>query len=120
MNTPTTWERGAPPKPGAYRVRCEGPSPNTGYRYWTGERWGCLCQTRAYCIKSKGTDRRKVTLKRAVLWERKNPDYLNMDQQKALLVDALKAAVDRQAYQPGRGPEWWENARAALAKVGAA
>lgn len=115
MNTPTTWERGAPPKPGSYRVRCEGPSPNTGYRYWTGERWGVLCRSRAWCSKDMGTYGRKVTLKRAVLWERKNPDYLTMEQQRDLLLKGLQDMV----YIFGR-IDTSGAALDALAKVGVA
>ena len=33
------------------------------------------------------------------------------------LVEALQAAVATQAYRKGSGPNWWENARAAIAKA---
>jgi hypothetical protein len=33
------------------------------------------------------------------------------------LLQALQAAVATQAYRPGEGPDWWENARAAIAKA---
>ena len=33
------------------------------------------------------------------------------------LLEALQEAVDRQAYREGSGPNWWENARAAIAKA---
>ena len=33
------------------------------------------------------------------------------------LLEALEAAVARQAYRPGEGPEWWEQSRAAIAKA---
>jgi hypothetical protein len=33
------------------------------------------------------------------------------------LLEALKDAVSRQAYREGSGPNWWENARAAIAKA---
>ncbi len=33
------WHHGNPPKRGVYPVKCDGPNPNRGYRYWDGERW---------------------------------------------------------------------------------
>ena len=33
------------------------------------------------------------------------------------LLAALKLAVSTQAYRDGHGPEWWESARAAIAKA---
>jgi hypothetical protein len=60
------WNAGAPPKRGAYRVKSDGPSTNTGYRYWFGDHWGPLCQKRQHA--NAKNEARKVTLKRPVLW----------------------------------------------------
>lgn len=42
---------------------------------------------------------------------------LDLKQQRDQLLAALEKAVDRQAYKPGTGPAWWEEARAAIAAV---
>lgn len=33
------------------------------------------------------------------------------------LLAALEKAASMQAYRPGEGPDWWEQARAAIAKA---
>lgn len=37
--------------------------------------------------------------------------------QRDQLLAALERAVERQAYKPGYGPAWWEDANAAIAAV---
>ena len=66
------WNSGAPPKRGVYRVRCDGPSPNAGYRYWYGDGWSNLTRRHAYAQELKDrTKNRNTPLKRAVLWASK-------------------------------------------------
>lgn len=62
-----TYNSGPPPRRGAYRVKSDGPSPNPGWRYWDGERWGPLCTSFRYANKVK-TFSRKTPLKFPVLW----------------------------------------------------
>lgn len=61
------WKSGEPRKKGVYRVKCDGPSPNAGYRYWNGERWGCLCSTYSYANQKRDSSR-KSRINRPVLW----------------------------------------------------
>lgn len=60
------WNAGDPPKRGPYRVKCEGPNANAGYRYWFGDHWGVLCQKRSSA--NAKNESRRVTLQRPVLW----------------------------------------------------
>lgn len=39
------------------------------------------------------------------------------DQIERELLQALQDAVARQAYEPGKGPDWWERARTVIANV---
>lgn len=64
------YSKGTPPRRGAYPVRSEGPSPNRGYRYWNGERWGRLCRTYRDALKVKDTARRSQIVY-PVLWGRR-------------------------------------------------
>lgn len=67
-----TWMKGNPPKVGTYTVKCDGPNPNKGFRYWNGEIWGNLCGRYQYAQEIKCSGRRSQ-LKREVLWFK--PDY---------------------------------------------
>lgn len=87
-NTPTIWKLGAPPSRGAYRVKSDN-GKNIGYRYWNGERWGCLASTRVWCLERKDAGRVRP-ISRPILWECKNPDYLTAEQQRDLLLEALE------------------------------
>lgn len=69
--TDIIWNKGNPPKRGAYLVKSDGPSANVGYRYWFGEHWGPLCQKRRNATAANQA--RKVTLQRPVLWASKAP-----------------------------------------------
>lgn len=62
-----TWNRCAPKRRGVYRVKSDGPSPNGGFRYWNGERWGCLHSKYRYALELKDAGRRR-TLTYPVLW----------------------------------------------------
>lgn len=72
MKAAVVWNAGAPPKRGAYRVKSEGPSANTGYRYWNGERWSPLASTRKAAITwGKPGNHRKTPTRYAILWASK-------------------------------------------------
>jgi hypothetical protein len=61
------WNAGAPPRRGVYKSRSDGPSPNVGYRYWDGKRWGMLWTTHALAQEMK-CDGRRSRLTYPVLW----------------------------------------------------
>ena len=66
------WHNGAPPKRGVYKVKCDGPNPNAGYRYWDGSRWHAWSRIHAGAL-SMGKDPtvRKAQIRRPVLYATK-------------------------------------------------
>jgi hypothetical protein len=66
-----TWNSGTPLKRGAYRVKSDGPTANSGYRYWNGERWGPLCNKRKYATRENTERARRTPVRYPILWASK-------------------------------------------------
>jgi hypothetical protein len=62
------WLSGYPSRKGPYRVRSDSITPNYGYRYWNGEKWGPLWSRRDWCLESKGAARRNSRIYLPVLY----------------------------------------------------
>ena len=62
------WMAGSPNKKGVYRVKSDAKTPNYGFRYWDGDKWGPLWSRRDWCLQSKGSARRNSRISKPVLW----------------------------------------------------
>lgn len=67
------WHHNTPAKRGVYPVKCDGPNPNQGFRYWDGERW-CAWAPRYATAHRLGLDPtvRKAQIKRPVMYATKS------------------------------------------------
>ncbi len=74
-------------------------------------------------IDGKNPKKRHMELAR-VVWKMEDDERSLTQEANARLIaaapdllDALQAAISRQGYRPGEGPDWWEQGRAAIAKA---
>lgn len=66
------WNFGTPTKRGVYPVKCDGPNPNKGFRYWNGEYWSILASSYAQALSLNGdTNVRRAQIKRPILYATK-------------------------------------------------
>lgn len=65
------WHHGAPPKRGVYRVKCDGPNPNAGYRYWDGSRWHAWCSTNKGALSMYKAGVRSGAYRRPIMYATK-------------------------------------------------
>ena len=63
------WHHGAPPGRGVFRVKCDGPNPNAGYRHWDGTRWHAWSSTHRGAGQLAANPKiRKAQIKRPVMY----------------------------------------------------
>ena len=65
------WHHGTPPKRGVYRVKCDGPNPNAGYRYWDGSRWHAWCSTHKGALSMYKAGVRSGAYRRPIMYATK-------------------------------------------------
>lgn len=88
--TKLIYNPGPPPRRGAWPVRSAPPAqPNSGWRYWDGERWGQLCSSRAFCLQVKCSGR-NTPLKWPVLWGKAQPTGVVTNSEKDEIIAALR------------------------------
>ena len=69
------WHHGAPPRRGVFRVKCDGPNPNAGYRHWDGTRWHAWSPTHRGAGQLAANPKiRKAQIKRPVMYATKVKD----------------------------------------------